>query len=166
LRNSFPIASKSPIVSWPTASASRSPVGCCSHAHTDRLSTIIRDNLDAGASVLGLEAKCLAGTIYSTVVGDAALALGVESLAAHAGVSSSRVSEAARYASGHGDVSSLDPKGGAAMALARAISPSPAALDDTVLESTRTLEPAAIIELVVRLSVLQMLHRLGAYYRA
>ncbi|HVP89009.1 MAG TPA: hypothetical protein VMU79_13140, partial [Casimicrobiaceae bacterium] len=46
------------------------------------------------------------------------------------------------------------------------ISPSPAALDDTVLESTRTLEPAAIIELVVRLSVLQMLHRLGAYYRA
>ena len=52
------------------------------------------------------------------------------------------------------------------MALARAISPSQAALDDTVLESTRTLEPAAIIELVVRLSVLQMLHRLGAYYRA
>jgi hypothetical protein len=46
------------------------------------------------------------------------------------------------------------------MALARAISPSQAALDDTVLESTRTLEPAAIIELVVRLSVLQ------AYYRA
>ena len=70
------------------------------------------------------------------------------------------------YASGHGDVSSLDPKGRAAMALARAISPSPAALDDTVLESTRTLEPAAIIELVVWLSVLQMLHRLGAYYRA
>jgi alkylhydroperoxidase family enzyme len=66
----------------------------------------------------------------------------------------------------HGDVSSLDPKGRAAMALARAISPSPAALDDTVLESTRTLEPAAIIELVVWLSVLQMLHRLGAYYRA
>ena len=59
-----------------------------------------------------------------------------------------------------GDVSSLDPKGRAAMALARAISPSPAALHDTVLETTRTLEPAAIIELVVRLSVLQ------AYYRA
>ena len=28
------------------------------------------------------------------------------------------------------------------------------------------LEPAAIIELVVCLSVLQTLHRLGAYYRA
>jgi hypothetical protein len=36
-----------------------------------------------------------------------------------------------------------------------------------VIHSTQnTLEPAAIIELVVRLSVLQMLHRLGAYYRA
>ena len=31
---------------------------------------------------------------------------------------------------------------------------------------TRTHEPAAIIELVVWLSVLQMLHLLGAYYRA
>ena len=30
--------SRAPIVSWPTASASRNPVGCCSHAHTDRLS--------------------------------------------------------------------------------------------------------------------------------
>jgi hypothetical protein len=42
-----------------------------------------------------------------------------------------------RYASVHGDISSLDPKGRAAMALARAISPSPVVLDDTVIESTR-----------------------------
>jgi hypothetical protein len=141
-------------------------VGRLNHGRAIRaITTTIRDNLDPGASVLGLEAKCLAGTIYSTVVGDAALALAAESLAARAGVSSARIGEAARYASGQGDLSSLDPKTRAALALTREISPSPTALDEAVFESTRTLEPAAIVELVVWLGVLQMLHRLGAYYR-
>jgi hypothetical protein len=142
-------------------------VGRLTHGRPIRaITTIIRDNLDASASVLGLEAKCLAGTIYATVVADAALARGIESLADHAGVSSARVAEAARYASGDGEVSALDPKGRAAIALARAISPSPAALDDAAFGSARALEPPAIVELCVWLAVLQMLHRLGAYYRA
>jgi hypothetical protein len=89
---------------------------------------------------------------------------GDEQITAHSGVSSSRAGEAARYASGHGDVSPLDPSG--------APGNGPRTRDFAKLgdprrhsaRSTRTLEPAAIIELVVWLSVLQ--HRLGAYYQA
>jgi hypothetical protein len=50
------------------------------------------------------------------------------------------------------------------MALARGRARRPSTTQSS--NRSRTLEPAAIIELVVWLSVLQMLHRLGAYYRA
>ena len=49
-------------------------------------------------------------------------------------------------------------------ALARAISPSPAAMDQRVIESSRAIPPAGIVELVSFVSVLQMLHRLSSFY--
>ena len=48
--------------------------------------------------------------------------------------------------------------------LARAISPSPAMVDDTVVESSRSISAAAIVELVTFIAVLQMLQRLSSFY--
>jgi hypothetical protein len=48
--------------------------------------------------------------------------------------------------------------------LAHAISTSPAAVDQGVLESSRVIPPAGIVELVTFVSVLQMLHRLSSFY--
>ena len=48
--------------------------------------------------------------------------------------------------------------------LARAISPSPAEVDESAMESSRGIAPAGIVELVSFVSVLQLLHRLQGYY--
>ena len=52
--------------------------------------------------------------------------------------------------------------------LAKAASPSPAVVDQGVVEACRQggLSPASIVELVTWLAVLSMLHRLGSYYLA
>jgi hypothetical protein len=49
-------------------------------------------------------------------------------------------------------------------ALARALAPSPTAVDDAVIASSRALAPAAIIEVVTFIALLQMLHRLESYF--
>jgi len=48
--------------------------------------------------------------------------------------------------------------------LARAVSSSPAAVDADVVAGSRALAPAAIIEVVTFIALLQLLHRLEAYY--
>ncbi len=50
--------------------------------------------------------------------------------------------------------------------LARAISPSPSVVDDEVLKECRALSPAAIIEVVTFIGLLQLLHRLSSYFPA
>jgi hypothetical protein len=50
--------------------------------------------------------------------------------------------------------------------LARAIAPSPAAVDGDVVASCRDLSPAAIVEVVTFVALLQLLHRLETYYAA
>jgi hypothetical protein len=50
--------------------------------------------------------------------------------------------------------------------LAVAVSPSPAAVDADVVIACRDLAPAAIVEVVTFIALLQMLHRLGRYYEA
>ena len=49
-------------------------------------------------------------------------------------------------------------------ALARALSPSPVAVDAAVVEACRELAPAAIVEVVTLIALLQLLHRLESYY--
>ena len=46
--------------------------------------------------------------------------------------------------------------------LARAISPSPSAVDQSVLESSRAIPPARVVEVVSFVSVLQTLYRLSS----
>lgn len=51
-----------------------------------------------------------------------------------------------------------------ALALARAISSSPAAVDKSATDAAREINPAGIVELVSFIAVLQMLHRLSSFY--
>ena len=64
------------------------------------------------------------------------------------------------------DQASADPRLPAALMLARAASPSPAQIDADVVAACRDsgLPPAAIVELVTWLAVLQMLHRLSCFH--
>jgi alkylhydroperoxidase family enzyme len=139
------------------------------HARAIRaIAVMVRDNLDPATTVLGLPAKWLAGLVYATVVGDRSLCDEVRTLSAHAGVAPALCDDVIRFAAGGDAPASADGRTRAALALARAVSPSPAALSPAVVDECRAapLEPAAIVELVVWLSVLQLLHRLSAFYAA
>ena len=105
------------------------------------IATMIRDNF-ATESVAGRGEKLAAGLIYADAVQHRALADQLRAAGA-APVADSPVQR-----------------------LARAISPSPAAVDRDVIESSRALAPAAIVEVVTFVALLQMLHRLESYYSA
>jgi alkylhydroperoxidase family enzyme len=102
------------------------------------IATMIKDNF--GESVIGLEHKLAAGLIYAETVGNTALAGELRALGAK-------------------------PSGDAAsQRLAAAIAPSPARVDAAVVDACRGLAPAAIVELVAFVALLQLLHRVGSYY--
>src|SRR5579863_9008607 len=102
------------------------------------IATMIKDNF--GASVIGLDHKLAAGLIFADTVGNAALAGELRALGAKplADAPSQR--------------------------LAAAIAPSPARVDAAVVDACRALPPAAIVELVAFIALLQLLHRIGSYY--
>ncbi len=102
------------------------------------IATMIKDNL--GESVIGRDDKLSAGLIYAHTIDDPSLA---EELCA---------------------LGARELPDSPTQVLARAISPSPAVVDESVLESSRTIPPAGIVELVTFVSVLQMLHRLSTFY--
>ena len=99
---------------------------------------MIEGNL--GQSVIGLDDKLAAGLIYARTVGNPSLAQELRALGAR------------------------ELPDSPTQILARAISSSPAAVDRSVLESSRAIPPAGIVELVIFVSVLQMLHRLSSFY--
>ena len=102
------------------------------------IAAMLEENL--GESVIGLDEKLAAGLIYADTVGNLQLAEELRAL-------------------GAGELPDSPTQ-----ALARAISPSPAAMDQRVIESSRAIPPAGIVELVSFVSVLQMLHRLSSFY--
>ena len=104
------------------------------------IATMIKDNLSEGESVVGLQHKLAAGLIYAQTVGNPSLAQELRAL-------------------GAGELPDSPTQ-----ALARAISSSPAAVDEGALESARAIPPAGIVELVSFIAVLQMLHRLSSFY--
>jgi alkylhydroperoxidase family enzyme len=114
------------------------------------IATMVRDNFDAATSVIGLPMKARLGGVYAEVIGDTALASEVEKLSLR-----------------HPPFVD-DDRARAALRLARAASSSPAHIDTEAVEACREsrLGAASIIEIVVWLSVLQMLHRLSAFYHA
>lgn len=112
------------------------------------IAVMVRDNFDAATSIIGLPLKARLGRVYAEVVVNAALAGEIEKLSRHR---PDFVDDAASRA---------------ALGLARAASSSPALIDTGVVQDCREgqLSAAAIIEIVVWLSVLQMLHRLSTFY--
>ncbi len=132
------------------------------------IGTMLRENLDPATSVLGLEVKLLAGAVFATVIGDAALGRDVRALGHRQGVVAAAFDAAERFATDGASAPGADAKGRAALLLARAASPSPAAIDAAIVAACREtgLPPAALVELVCWLSVLQMLHRLSGYFPA
>jgi hypothetical protein len=102
---------------------------------------MLRDNLDATTSVTGVPRKLSAGLVFAQAVKNPRLESELRGL---------------------GPVES-DPR---VEALARAIAPSPALVDDTVVEAARSLAPAEIVELVTFVSVMQLVHRIDSFYAA
>lgn len=104
------------------------------------IATMIRDNFRE--TIVGRGEKLSAGLIYADAVQNASLAKQLRAAGA-ASVAESPV-----------------------QVLARALSPSPTAVDAAVVASCRDLAPAAIVEVVVFIALLQLLHRLESYYAA
>jgi alkylhydroperoxidase family enzyme len=104
------------------------------------IATMLRDNFCD--SVVGREEKLSAGLIYTEAVRNDSLAQQLRAAGA------TRVAESS------------------VQALARAVSPSPAAVDEGVVTACRELSPAAIVEVVTFIALLQLLHRLESYYAA
>jgi alkylhydroperoxidase family enzyme len=102
------------------------------------IATMIKENLSD--SVIGHDQKLAAGLIYAKTVGNPALEDEIRAL---------------------GGTELADSP---IQALARAISPSPAAVDQSATDSAREISPAGIVELVSFVAVLQMLHRLSSFY--
>ena len=113
---------------------------------------MLRENLSAKTSVIGLDTKIRCGLVFADVIADEALAAELGMLAQAHGVDPGHASD--------------DPRVPAAQPLARAASPSPAEIDARVVGVCRDsgLSPATIVELVTWLAVLQMLHRLSCFY--
>jgi len=103
-----------------------------------------------------LPIKHLAGLVYATTVADEELANSARVLARHAGATSAQL---------NGSRDGLGKQAGAALALTQAAATSPAQITpDLVTATTSVLSPPAIIELMVWISVMQILHRLHAFY--
>lgn len=130
------------------------------------IATMLRENLDPETSVLGLEVKVLAGMIYATVIEDEALGGEIRAVGRHFGVTPERMAAAVSFGSGGPFNLAVDSGGETILEVARAASPSPARVTPELVERCRqeNLPPGGIVELICWLSVLQMLHRLSAYF--
>jgi hypothetical protein len=104
------------------------------------IATMIKDNL--GESVIGRENKLAAGLIYAETVKNASLAEEMRTLGAK------------------------ELPDSPTQRLARAISPSPAVVDASVLEACKDIPPQGIVEMVSFIATLQLLHRLSSFYPA
>jgi hypothetical protein len=130
------------------------------------IASIIQQNLDPSTSVVGVECKVLIGAIFAEIVQDERLADDIGALAPHAGIDNDKLGDAIAYAGGD-DPAAPGWSGGdsASFTLARAASFSPARIDASTVEACREsgLSPAAVVEIISWLSVLQMRHRLTCY---
>ena len=130
------------------------------------IASMLRLNLDPACSVVGVELKVHVGAIFAEIVGDEGLADDMRALARHAGIDRDQLRDAIAYARGDDTASPAGSRTeSASLALARAASFSPARIDASTVEGCREsgLSPAAVVEIITWLSVLQMLHRLTCY---
>jgi alkylhydroperoxidase family enzyme len=157
------------------------------------IATVLRDNLIESDSHLGLRLKHLAGLVYASAVGNEVLAgearsMAVQSMAvqstavrASPSVDAETLEAIARFGAEEGELygsgtsdavarlaslPGLDGRAALALVLAKAVSPSPAMVPPSLIaKAAEALSPEAQVELVVWLSIQQMLHRLGSFHR-
>lgn len=130
------------------------------------IASMLQQNLHPASSIVGIELKVLVGAIFAEIVDNERLADDIRALARHAGVDSQQVRDAISYARGDDAVSPADSRTeSASLALARAASYSPARIDASTVHACDEsgLSPAAVVEIITWLSVLQLLHRLTCY---
>ncbi len=135
------------------------------------IGTVLRDNLNPETSELGLGAKCLVGLVYARVVGNDKLAGEAQLLAnlfaPH--LSPHTMAAVSRFASGEAEYADV-PEGltaveAAAVMLAKTGSPSPSTVTEITIDTaTSMLSPAQIVEVIVWLSIQQMMHRMYSFY--
>jgi len=148
------------------------------------LTTVLRDNLDKEKTVVGLGSKCLAAYVFAAVVSNNELKTATRAIAKHLApefgddvyeqldkVAQEEIpndmDEANKIITHLLSLPNLSRKDGAVVLLARSASTSPTMVNDTVIEiCTAELTPASIVEIMVWLSVQQLLSRLGSYYTA
>ena len=128
------------------------------------IASMLRDNLDPSTTVVGIETKVLAGAVFAEVVEDPNLACDVRALARRAAVDSGLLDKIVVFAR-HGATSSppvSDPRVAAVLMMVRAASHTPARVNTATVAACREAElsPAAIVEVITWVAVLQMLHRL------
>jgi alkylhydroperoxidase family enzyme len=148
------------------------------------LTTILRDNLDVQNSIIGLSTKALCGLIFATVVENDYLSHESVILAklfnsdleettidivrniAYSPVPS-EASECKKQLTEIIKASKLSEKEAAAFIFSRAISSSPADVNDAILsEISPLLSHQELVELNVWISIQQLMHRLEKYYSA
>lgn len=145
------------------------------------IATVLRDNLNPLDSRLSLGVKALAGLVYASVARNPTLAHEAR-LLAPSSMQTATLDAVAAFAAEPFDASDsgmadaltrlealpgITSASALALLLAKAASPSPAQLPAPLITRVyATLSPEAQIELVVWISVQQMLHRLGSYLDA
>jgi hypothetical protein len=140
---------------------------------------MLRDNLAACDTRIGLPAKTLAGLVYATVAQDEELAAEAMLLARNVSVPQASLGAVADFASAP-PLPGTDPDLAAEQALrshkqieddwvgplliAKASSYSPAQVTASlVTRAAPALSPEALVELLTWISIQQLLHRLGTY---
>ena len=147
------------------------------------IATVLRDNLTAADSRLGLRTKALTGLVYASVVGNETLVREARFLALRMSppVDEWTLDAVARFAAGPAlfeedalleaiahleSVPGLDGPAALALVLAKSVSPSPAAVPAALIARiAEALSSEAQVELVVWIGVQQMLHRLDSFLR-
>jgi alkylhydroperoxidase family enzyme len=146
------------------------------------LTASLRDNLDKEITVTGLKIKMYAGYIFSALTWNNVLTSEIENLSAQLAPELTKekfdlLDEISQmYIPTDSDACekvivsfqqqlSLSEKDAAVILLAVAASHSPAQVNDAIIETImKYMEPAGIVEIVVWLSVLQLLNRMSSYY--
>ncbi len=137
------------------------------------IATALRENLDPSLTEVGLDIKCLVALVYARVVDNDMLTAEAVQLADLLApeLDHKILTAVGRFASSNSYDAVLPPgltaEQAAAVMLAKVGSPSPSEVNEITIEmATEALSPAQIVEIVVWISVQQLLHRLYVFYDA
>jgi alkylhydroperoxidase family enzyme len=151
-----------------------STMSAIAHGRAARaIATVIRDNMNAETTTIGLDVKCLISLVYARAVGNDVLTAEAVQMAQRVAPSLGhrKLTAVGRFATADLVTASLPPgltkTEAAAVMLAKAAAPSPSEVNEiTVAMATDLLTPVQLVEAVTWLSVQQLLHRMQVFTAA